>query len=208
VPFVLIPGARTIIDPDKLVLIWTIASAVADVAITLSMMTILMNAKSRSTIKETRNGISQLLRVTIQTGFLTSTLAIPIGPLYLSGTEGYELTWFPLGKCYLISLLANLNARSHHPTVRSALARNNVPVRGTQMSFQDRGEVDATHGGMISFIRSTVRTIHRDLTTSQNDRTSRMDQEAKSVAGDGGAPEVAHACDGETEEAGRVFCHH
>jgi len=130
---------------------------------------------------------------------LTSILAIPIAPLWVFSDSGaYALTWFPLSKCYLISLLANLNARSRRPIVLSAFATDNVP--GTYLCFdhdnnQERSEMNADlhhDGGIVSFIRFTVRTIRRGLTASHNGRASRMDQEAKWAIRDGGtSPSVA-----------------
>jgi len=81
------------------------------------MMTILYHAKASACFGETRDRFSRLLRLTIQTGFVTSILALPIAPLYIHVQVGiYTLTCFLLGKSYAISLLANLNARSYRPT--------------------------------------------------------------------------------------------
>jgi len=186
-PFTLIPGVDMAkFDLRKIILIWTVPSAVVDVTITVSMMIILTHARSRSHARETRYKISQLLRITIQTGFLTTILAIPIAPLYILSlnTAAYAFTTFPLGKCYLISLLANLNARARHPTVHLAVATgtDSDNVTGTQLSYDHNNQ-------------DPVRTAHRDPTraVSPNEPVSRMDREARPATRDGGIPEVVHA---------------
>jgi hypothetical protein len=46
----------------------------------------LLNAKANVYFGKTRDAISRLLRLTVQTGFLTSILAIPIIPLFLESS--------------------------------------------------------------------------------------------------------------------------
>jgi hypothetical protein len=48
----------------------------------------LYHAKSGSYFGEIHDKISRLRAITIQTGFLTAILAIPIAPLYTSGPVG------------------------------------------------------------------------------------------------------------------------
>jgi len=87
---------------------WTISTVVVDVTITAFMMAIvsagvpdtitwtdfpfqLYHAKASAYYEEMRNKISRMLRLTIQTGFLTSILAIPIVPMYNSKIPGWNL---------------------------------------------------------------------------------------------------------------------
>jgi len=131
----LISGPIDNIPPGTTVLVWSLSTAIADVTITVCMMIILYHAKASACFGETRDRFSRLLRLTIQTGFVTSILALPIAPLYIHVQVGiYTLTCFLLGKSYVfitipipsrlierwfsyaISLLANLNARSYRPT--------------------------------------------------------------------------------------------
>jgi hypothetical protein len=55
----------------------------------------LYHAKSNSYFGETRDRVSRLLRVTIQTGFLTFIVALPIGPLYfrVQSSTTYALSY-------------------------------------------------------------------------------------------------------------------
>jgi len=141
--------ALVIIDPladipsGSIVLAWTVSTAIADVVITMCMMVILHHAKSSGCFGETRDRLSRLLRLTIQTGFLTSILAIPIAPLYIRVQVGiYTLTCFLLGKSYAISLLANLNARSDRSTVVIGKSDNSlaVPHLSTMVAFALRSD--------------------------------------------------------------------
>jgi len=72
-------------------------------AIVLNKSGQLYQAKSSAYFGETRDRISRLFRLTVQTGFLTAVLAIPIAPLYVAvpGTEAYSIS-------YVDSLYAHL----------------------------------------------------------------------------------------------------
>jgi len=93
---------------------WLIGSAVADVAITVCMIAILQNAKSKAYFGETKDIISRLIRITIQAGSLTSALALVVLIVYTEVKIGnmHTLPAYLLGKSYIMSLLANLNART------------------------------------------------------------------------------------------------
>jgi len=92
--------------------IWNISSAAVDVLITTCMMALLLHAKAGSAFEETRDLISRLIRNVLQTGLLTSILAILVLPPFYRKLIGlYALPWYILGKSQVISLLANLNAR-------------------------------------------------------------------------------------------------
>ena len=90
---------RLALETNRAYQSWTVLTTVVDVTITASMMTIvsyavprslssilllsfqLYHAKSSAYFGQTRDRISRLLRLTVQTGFLTSILALPIAPL-------------------------------------------------------------------------------------------------------------------------------
>jgi len=179
---------KTIYDPagatrtQAAILIWTISTVVADVTITACMMSILYHAKSSSCFGETRDRLSRLLRLTIQTGFLTSVLAIPVAPLFAREHSGiYGLTCYLLGKSYVISLLANLNARSYRPgpPVMKAHLSTMSFIQPRKSAHGESSEVtDTTIGsGVISCIRSVVHAVRKDLTKPPNEETSCSDSE-------------------------------
>jgi len=155
-------------------------------------MAILYHAKSNTYFGETRDRISRLLRLTFQTGFLTSILALPIAPLYfgVQYSTVRTLTVYILGESYVITLLVSLNAHSHHPTsLDHARGLDNITiphvstVRFDISQPQNRDSNGERFAGtsILSFVRSVAHTIHRDLTETPLERTSRMEREARNT---------------------------
>jgi len=139
--------------------LWTVSSAVTDVLITICMIVILCHARTKSFSGETYSKVSRLLRVTVQTGFLSSALAICIAALNFMSkrTHGlYLLPVFLLGKSYIITLFANLNSRSSQGTPAPARAIDRVATRKLGLS-----------GWARSLLRSLTRTNYYDLTSAQ-----------------------------------------
>lgn len=201
VPLLLLPRFDAHVSPLAVILLWSVPSALADVTITVSMMVILLNAKARTDISETRDRISQLLRITVQTGFLTSVMAVPAAPLFVftNDTEYYSLTWYALGKFYVISLLANLNARTYRPNADPRAVRGKGNVLDTSLPTPS----DPNHSGssgVLSPIRSAVHAIHRDLTSPPKDLDLCVDQENHRAFNEGGSPEAVHAQNDGREE--------
>lgn len=97
------------------VITWTVSSAVIDIIISASMIAILRHARSRTNLPGTRDTISRLIRLTVQTGSLTSILALAIIIVFLKEPFGNMHTFpaYLLGKSYAMSLLANVNARTN-----------------------------------------------------------------------------------------------
>jgi len=197
----------------RLVLIWSLSTAVADVTITAIMIRILYHAKSSTYFGVTRDKLSRLLRLTLQTGFLTAILALPIGPLYAiyqDTSSIFDITSYVLGESYVISLLANLNARSHNPTSPDhARGIDNVTIpHVSTLNFaagppqnRDSNWEPSTGTGILSFIRSVAHTIHRDLTETPAEHSSRMEREITRLPSRGREVlENNHATDGSTEE--------
>lgn len=91
---------------------------------------------------------------------------------------------------YVVSLLANLNARSYayHPTTpdqapgvdNTSIAHSStLRYNPGQPQNRDGNGVRSAGTGVLPFIRSIVHTIHRDLTETPAERTSRMEREAQ-----------------------------
>lgn len=112
----LVVGCLTLDTPPQWILnvisLWNVSSAVADITITISMMALLLHAKAGSSFGETRDLLSRLTRIVLQTGLLTSILALVSASLNFAKLNSYTLPWYMLGKSEVISLLANLNARN------------------------------------------------------------------------------------------------
>ncbi|PWN50293.1 hypothetical protein IE53DRAFT_330530 [Violaceomyces palustris] len=105
-----------------IVIIWLVGAAVTDVLITGSLVFTLN--KSRTGFAATDDIITKLIRLTLQTGMLTSAFAIIDIVLFLASTTTLHLVFnLPLAKLYVNSLLSTLNARvvltggNHHYTM-------------------------------------------------------------------------------------------
>jgi len=129
------------------------------------MIIILYHTRTGASSGETYDRISHLLRLTIQTGFLTSALAIINIPWSATGNNVLTIPFFLLGKSYVITLLANLNARTTQPAPD--------PDRAIERAI--RRPVNSS-GGPLSFLRSIARsiarTIRHDLTSVPNENLS------------------------------------
>jgi len=88
------------------------AVAMGDALITVLMTILLYRARTQTVFKRTRGTISRINRITLQSGLLTTFLAICALVLNLTNQEIYEMFWELSTKSYAISLFANLNARS------------------------------------------------------------------------------------------------
>ncbi|KAF8147940.1 hypothetical protein K438DRAFT_1867161 [Mycena galopus ATCC 62051] len=96
------------------VTVWLAGSAVCDVLITMALTGILWRRKRETTAAETSGLINRLIRLSIETGALTSITATVETILWLGWKEfNYHFTLFlMLGKLYSNVLMATLNCRS------------------------------------------------------------------------------------------------
>jgi hypothetical protein len=93
------------------VIIWLACAAVADGIITTGLIMTLN--KSRTGFTQTDDVISKLIRLTLQTGLLTASVAaIDLILFCASTTTAHLLFNLPLAKLYVNSLLSTLNARA------------------------------------------------------------------------------------------------
>ncbi|KAF8575756.1 hypothetical protein K439DRAFT_720440 [Ramaria rubella] len=125
--------------------IWLVSSAVTDIIITICMFGILQNAKSKEYFAASRDLLTKLTRITIQTGTLTSVLALAVLIVFKEEKVGNMHTFpaYLLGKSYIMSILANLNAR----TTKSS----GEPGEHTSLAFLTRG---GRRNGILSFLSS------------------------------------------------------
>ncbi|KIM55390.1 hypothetical protein SCLCIDRAFT_30436 [Scleroderma citrinum Foug A] len=95
---------------EVIVIIWLAGEACADVIITTALVLHLRNQKSG--FPPTDDVIDRVIRLTMQTGLLTSLWATTDLVLYLTLTSGLHLLFnVPLAKLYTNSLMSSLNAR-------------------------------------------------------------------------------------------------
>ncbi|TFY79940.1 hypothetical protein EWM64_g4070 [Hericium alpestre] len=115
------------------VIVWLMSSAVCDVLITSILVFHLRRHKSG--FSHTDDIVDRVIRLTIQTGLLTSIVAIIDVVLYLGVPKAALHLGFnmPLCKLYTNSLLSSLNARSGW-----ALNSNSDPVHSIGQSGAKR----------------------------------------------------------------------
>ncbi|KAJ7743046.1 hypothetical protein DFH07DRAFT_37075 [Mycena maculata] len=110
----------------KGVKVWLVGSAVADVVIALTMIVILSEFRRKTPWKRTDSLITKLIYNTIETGAITSVLAICDVSLFILFPENnlHQTFAFMLGKVYANVLMVTLNARAISGTP-SGLGRSN-----------------------------------------------------------------------------------
>jgi len=92
------------------VICWLMSAAVGDVIITATLVSFFRKHRTGCTATDTR--VDQIIRLTIQTGMITSMCSVVDLGLFLGDTSGMHLLFnLPLAKLYSNSLMSSLNAR-------------------------------------------------------------------------------------------------
>ncbi|KAJ7271096.1 hypothetical protein C8J57DRAFT_1320705 [Mycena rebaudengoi] len=92
------------------VICWLMSAAVGDVIITLTLVLFFKSHRTGCTATDTR--VDQIIRLTIQTGMITSLCSVIDLALFLGDSSGMHLLFnLPLAKLYSNSLMSSLNAR-------------------------------------------------------------------------------------------------
>ncbi|KAJ7452036.1 hypothetical protein B0H11DRAFT_2201370 [Mycena galericulata] len=92
------------------VICWLLSAAVGDVIITTTLVSFFRSHRSGCSATDTR--VDQIIRLTIQTGMITSVCSVIDLGLFLGDSSGMHLLFnLPLAKLYSNSLVATLNAR-------------------------------------------------------------------------------------------------
>ncbi|KAJ7626106.1 hypothetical protein FB45DRAFT_1084974 [Roridomyces roridus] len=96
------------------VTLWLVASACVDVAVAMTLLWQLRTMTRTSAFQETRSVITRISRITLQTGTLTSLLAVIVLVTFLADKASNVTIMFGyiLNRCYTLTLLYNLNLRS------------------------------------------------------------------------------------------------
>ncbi|KAF9033288.1 hypothetical protein BDZ89DRAFT_1063024 [Hymenopellis radicata] len=135
---------------QTVVIIWLVASCLGDLAITCILVWYLR--KHKTGFQGSDELVDRIIRMTVQTGLITSICAIVDLILFLANPTGLHLIFnFPLCKLYTNTLLSSLNSRS-------GWAYSN-----SKQSHSQSG-LTATIGGTISDGRKQ-RTVNATITT-------------------------------------------
>ncbi|KAF8586190.1 hypothetical protein K439DRAFT_1631953 [Ramaria rubella] len=170
-----IPWADGVLTAAEI--LWLVFAAVVDIMISIIMIIILKSAKSKTDFSDTRDIISRLSRITLQTGTLTSFLAFATLFILTQIHTGnmYNLFTNLLGKSYALSLLATLNTRSHGCHDRNfsinRVSQSRGTIDGAPSFFVTIGSVSENH-------RQTVVQIQMDgeIRCDEPDTTSRSQE--------------------------------
>ncbi|KAJ6578782.1 hypothetical protein DFH09DRAFT_1148297 [Mycena vulgaris] len=92
------------------VICWLMSAAIGDVVITGTLVSFFRNHRTGCSATDTR--VDQIIRLTIQTGMITSMCSVIDLGLFLGDSSGMHLVFnLPLAKLYSNSLMSSLNAR-------------------------------------------------------------------------------------------------
>ncbi|KAJ6625950.1 hypothetical protein B0H10DRAFT_1999623 [Mycena sp. CBHHK59/15] len=92
------------------VICWLLSAAVGDIIITITLVLYFRNHRTGCSAMDTR--VDQIIRLTIQTGMITTLCSVIDLGLFLGDSNGMHLLFnLPLAKLYSNSLLSSLNAR-------------------------------------------------------------------------------------------------
>ncbi|KAF9468261.1 hypothetical protein BDZ94DRAFT_1246332 [Collybia nuda] len=171
-------GARAFLNPlseiselSNFVTVWLGGSAVCDVLITITMVTLLFRANSRSTFKETHSTLRKLIKLTVETGMTTAAGAITELILFLIFPHNnmHFIVFLFLAKLYSNTLLATLNSRViiTHGSTHSYRASKPTAL------WEDEVR-PATGGSSMNKVSVQPQPGVRITTTSTTDRTEEL----------------------------------
>ncbi|KAJ7649050.1 hypothetical protein DFH06DRAFT_1208873 [Mycena polygramma] len=141
--------------------IWLIGSAVCDVVIALTMITILTRYRQMTPWKSTDNIVTKLIYHTVETGAITAVAAIIEVILFLVYPQYnfHEVPAFILGKLYSNVVLATLNARTP-PDWNKTIYVDTQNVTGTENhQLQWRSPTPSIGGETVTGSKVQVPTI-------------------------------------------------
>ncbi|EIW77424.1 hypothetical protein CONPUDRAFT_157673 [Coniophora puteana RWD-64-598 SS2] len=157
---------------EPAVLVWLVSSDVADVLITSSLSLNLYHKKTGT--RTTDDLLDRIIRLTIQTGLVTTTVAIAELVVYSTTTTTlFCLFDFVLAKLYSNSLLSTLNAREHW----RSLARPQEPI--SLGSRARKGQVNAGSHSPPSADTGDIQNIY-DISLENGVMSAEPTEEAKS----------------------------
>jgi len=165
--------AATLMSPrpswsHELLLIWAAATVATDGTITACLMAFLFHTRSDACFGEARDTLARVVRVTIQTGLVTTILGIVVIPLAALRLDIYSLPWYMMTKFYVISFLAHLNARPRAKSSPEGTPHTSIQLPSIAFASGRRPEnrTGASSTGFVDFLRSLGRISQRQATTT------------------------------------------
>ncbi|KAI0726362.1 hypothetical protein C8Q72DRAFT_528804 [Fomitopsis betulina] len=120
--------------------IWVICSAIVDVLIAITMSILMLELRGRTAHLPTERLLNKLIRMFVETGTLTASLAIVtlVLCLRLPGTQYYETTIYVLTKLYANTFVANLVSRAFFDPSRRDRVRSTEDTEDTEPGIDHR----------------------------------------------------------------------
>ncbi|KAJ7824783.1 hypothetical protein B0H14DRAFT_3727469 [Mycena olivaceomarginata] len=142
----LFPASEKITKFRTEIIIWLVSSTVCDVVLTVSLVASLWTRKTN--MISTDSYVNKIIRLSIQTGFVTAAGALLDLILFLSVTNStFNFMFdFPLSKLYTNALISTLNARPWQEHVSQHEAPNALFEQSNQgqSSFSGQGQTSFT----------------------------------------------------------------
>jgi len=130
------------------VILWLASASLGDILITVTLVMYLRTQKTGFATTDTQ--VDRIIRLTVQTGFLTAVVAFVDLMLYLLDPSGTHLIFnFPLSKLYTNSLMSSLNARRgwRYDTDRTIEhSRSSRPVTEVFVQMESHAMTDNKEG--------------------------------------------------------------
>ncbi|KAJ8509100.1 hypothetical protein ONZ45_g8708 [Pleurotus djamor] len=148
--------------------LWLVSSAVCDVLISAAMITILARASARTSFSRSSASLNQVIKFTVETGFVTTIGAIIELILWRTMSENsfHFIFFLTLGRLYSNVLLASLNARAIFS------ARQGGYVNVTQSNTRSALWSDMTRSADTTRVGKSAGAISIHTTVVQRDTIS------------------------------------
>ncbi|KAF9493779.1 hypothetical protein BDN71DRAFT_1449836 [Pleurotus eryngii] len=146
---------------------WLISSAVCDILISTAMITILARASLTSHFRRSSSSLNQIIKFTIETGFITAIGAIIEIILWRTMSENsfHFIFFLTLGRLYSNVLLASLNSRAtlsaRHGGYIDVSASQNRSVLWSDMTSTLAGS-RAAKSAPATINVQTTKIVHQD----------------------------------------------
>ncbi|KAJ7040559.1 hypothetical protein C8F04DRAFT_1082706 [Mycena alexandri] len=135
--------------------VWLSASAICDLLITISLVQIFIDRKKNTNLARTVGTLNQLIRFSVETGSVTSAMAIIELILWLTSGKKWNIHFIfflTLGKTYSNMLVATLNSRAR--VFSDSIGQTSMAPLTISMFWPDMGS-------------TTAGSSHRTLNTSR-----------------------------------------
>jgi len=162
------------------VIIWLTVSALVDSTITVIMVWHLR--KHKRGFKSSDDILDKLIRLTVQTGLITSVWAIVDLAVYLSIPTGIHLIFnFPLSKLYSNSLLSSLNSRAGWKYQSSS-----------EVTSESNGGTSRRPADIVTFGSVPIRPeVYIDVESHEMRHVDDKAGDDKTLNSDGSSPDIA-----------------